>query len=121
MDIFLPVMESSVILAAHYAKAAGRESITGQDMAMGLMYAARNVTGKQIGSMYPEVYDEEDEEEEEEDEEDDAEEFTMYTGTEDEYAMKMNQCAQEWDAWEPETPAEAALKMAVNKAKEDYV
>ena len=120
MDIFLPVMESSIILAAHYAKAAGRDSITGQDMAMGLMYAARNVTGKQIGSMYPEVYDEEDEEEEDEDD-DDAEEFTMYTGTEDEYAMKMNQCAQDWDDWEPETPAEAALKIAVNKAKEDYV
>ena len=66
IDIFLPVMESSVVLAAHYAKATGRDCVTARDMCYGLMYAARTVTGKQIGSLFPEVYDEEDSGEEEE-------------------------------------------------------
>ena len=59
MDLFLPVMESATVLAAHYAKACGRTCITAQDMSYGLMYAARNVTGKHIGSLYPEIYEDE--------------------------------------------------------------
>jgi len=123
MDIFLPVMESSVVLAAHYAKATGRDCVTSKDMCYGLMYAARTVTGKQIGSLFPELYDEEsdEEEEEEEDEDEEEEQWTRYEGTENEHAIKMNQCADTWESWEPESPAEDALKNAVNKAMEEYV
>jgi hypothetical protein len=124
IDIFLPVFESSIVLAAHYAKATGRDCITPKDMRYGLMYAARTVTGKQIGSLFPEIYeqsdtDEEDEEEEDEDEEEP--EWIRYEGTDNEHAIKMNECADTWDEWEPESPAEAALKNAVNKAMEQYV
>ena len=122
IDIFLPVLESSVVLAAHYAKATGRDCVTAQDMCYGLMYAARTITGKQVGSLYPEIYEEgsdSDEEEEEEDEEE--EEWIRYQGTDNEHAVKMNDCADTWDAWEPESPAEYALKNAVNKAMEEYV
>lgn len=122
IDIFLPVMESSVVLAAHYAKACGRDCITSQDMCYGMMYAARNVTGKQLGSLFPEVYEEEDSGEEEGSEEDEVEtNWSRYNGTDNEHALNMNACADSWDAWEPETPAERALKNAVNKAKEEYV
>ena len=122
IDIFLPVLESSVVLAAHYAKATGRDCVTAQDMCYGLMYAARTVTGKQVGSLFPEIYDESDEEEEEEEnEEDEEEQWIRYEGTDNEHAVKMNECADTWDAWEPESPAEAALKNAVNKAMEQYV
>ena len=121
IDIFLPVLESSVVLAAHYAKATGRDCVTAQDMCYGLMYAARTVTGKQVGSLFPEVYDESDEEEDEENEEEEEEKWTRYEGTDNEHAIKMNECADTWDAWEPESPAEAALKNAVNKAMEQYV
>ena len=121
IDIFLPVLESSVVLAAHYAKATGRDCVTAQDMCYGLMYAARTITGKQVGSLFPEIYEEgsdSDEEEEEEDEEE--EQWIRYEGTDNEHAIKMNECADTWDAWEPESPAEAALKNAVNKAMEQY-
>ena len=122
IDIFLPVMESSVVLAAHYAKACGRDCVTSQDMCYGMMYAARNVTGKQLGSLFPEVYEEEDSGEEEGSEEDEVEtNWSRYDGTDNEHALNMNACADSWDAWEPETPAERALKNAVNKAKEEYV
>jgi len=122
IDIFLPVLESSVVLAAHYAKATGRDCVTAQDMCYGLMYAARTITGKQVGSLFPEIYEEgsdSDEEEEEEDEEE--EQWIRYEGTDNEHAIKMNECADTWDAWEPESPAEYALKNAVNKAMEEYV
>jgi hypothetical protein len=122
IDIFLPVLESSVVLAAHYSKATGRDCVTAQDVCYGLMYAARTITGKQIGSLFPEVYDEEDSGEEEEEYEDDAEEnWIRYEGTDNEHAIKMNECADTWDAWEPESPAERALKNAVNKAMKEYV
>jgi hypothetical protein len=125
IDIFLPVMESSVVLAAHYAKACGRDCVTSQDMCYGMMYAARNITGKQIGSMFPEVYDSEDDSGEEGSQPEDDEEveaaWSRYDGTDNEHAMNLNACADSWDAWEPETPAERALKNAVNKAKEEYV
>ena len=122
IDIFLPVLESSVVLAAHYAKATGRDCVTAQDMCYGLMYAARTITGKQVGSLFPEIYDESDEEEEDENEEDEEEPaWIRYEGTDNEHAVKMNECADSWDEWEPESPAEAALKNAVNKAMEQYV
>lgn len=124
VDIFLPVMESSVVLAAHYAKACGRDCVTSQDMCYGMMYAARNITGKKLGSLFPEVYENDSSEEEEEEEEDDEEvesHWARYNGTDNEHALSMNACADSWDAWEPETPAERALKNAVNKAKEEYV
>jgi hypothetical protein len=121
MDIFLPVMESSVVLAAHYAKATGRDCVTAQDVCYGLMYAARTVTGKQIGSLFPEVYDDEEDEEENEEEDDEEGKWIRYEGTDNEHAIKMNECADTWDAWEPESPAEAALKNAVNKAMKEYV
>jgi hypothetical protein len=123
IDVFLPVMESSVVFAAHYAKACGRDCVSSQDICYGMMYAARNITGKQIGSLFPEVYAQEDSDEEEEDEEEDEddENWTRYDGTDDDYALNMNECADTWDAWEPDSPAERALKNAVNKAKEEYV
>ena len=122
IDIFLPVLESSVVLAAHYAKATGRDCVTAQDMCYGLMYAARTVTGNQIGSLFPEIYEEDEEEDEKEEEDEDEEgQWTRYEGTDIEIAVKMNECADTWEAWEPESPAECALKNAVNKAMEQYV
>jgi hypothetical protein len=84
-------------------------------MRYGMMFAARNVLGKQIGSLYPEIYDEEDEEDEEEDEEQDEDVWTRYEGQEDDMALQMNQCADSWNEWEPDTPAETMLKKAIDK------
>ena len=113
MDLFLPVMESATVLAAHYTKACGRNCITAQDMSYGLMYAVRNVTGKHIGSLYPEIY--EDEESGTDSDSDSVEDaWTRYEGS-DETALKMNECADTWNMWIPENPTERALKNAVDK------
>ena len=112
-DIFLPVIESSMVLASHYAKACGRSTVTGQDVEIGLKYAIRNVLGKQLGSLFPEIYDSEESDEELEVVDDSEEPFTRYQGTEELY-VKMNECLETWDDWEPETPAERILKNACN-------
>ena len=129
IELFLPVMESATVLAAHYSQACGRDCVVAKDMRYGMMYAARNVAGRHVGSLYPEVYedsgtesegealsdeDEEDEEGEEEEEEEDDPEWTEYEGTEDDMATKMNECARTWADWVPANPTEAALKSAVD-------
>ena len=125
IELFLPVMESATVLAAHYSQACGRDCVVAKDMRYGMMYAARNVAGRHVGSLYPEVYDEEEEEEEDEDyeeedqeeeeeEEEDDPEWTEYEGTEDDMANKMNECARTWADWIPANPTEAALKSAVD-------
>ena len=105
MELFLPCMETAMVIAGHYAKSCGRDTVVSQDVRYGLMFAARHVLGKQIGTMFPEAY--------EEDEEDEEDEWTRYEG-DDERLVLVNKCADEWDSWEPETPAEFALKNAVD-------
>ena len=117
LDLFLPVMESATVLAAHYAQACSRDVVTGHDMKMGLMYAARNVIGKQVGTLFPELYDE-DEDEDEDDWEEVEGEWSRYEGTDNDMAVKMNECADTWASWVPETPAELAIKNAVDKQNE---
>lgn len=120
LDLFLPVMESAVIVAAHYAHGCGRDTVLAQDVCYGLMFAARNVIGKQVGSLFPEIYDDEDSEEDSESDSDQEDpEWSRYEG-DDEMLQKINECADSWEAWEPESPAEHALKSAVEKAKESY-
>jgi len=114
MNIFIPVYESAVILAAHYAKACGRSTVTATDIQYGFRFAARNVTGKQLGTLFPELNDSDSDEEMEEMEEDD-EPFTRYEGS-DEQLLKVNECYDTWAEWEPETPAEKSLKKSIDKA-----
>jgi len=122
IEIFKPVMESATVLAAHYAKACGRDVVLAQDMHMGMMFAARHVTGRQVGSLFPEIYEEAESDADEDSESsgswetvsDDELEWTRYEG-QDEQALAMNACADSWDSWVPETPAEHALKNAVDK------
>lgn len=116
IDIFLPVLESAMIYASHYCKACGRDTVTSTDMDYGWKYAARITLGNKLGSFFPEIYEEEEDsedEEEEDSEEDEEEEFTRYTGTEELY-VKMNEVHDTWNDWIPETPAECAIKNAID-------
>ena len=139
IELFLPVMESATVLAAHYAQACGRDCVVSKDMRYGLMYAARNVAGRHVGSLYPEIYEgdedsgtesegdedsgtesegEDEESDQDEEDEESEEEWTEYVPVEgvepDDMALKMNECARTWDEWIPSNPTEAALKSAVD-------
>lgn len=124
LDIFRPVMESATVMAAHYAKACGRDVVLQEDMRLGMMYAARYVTGRQVGSLFPEIYegsgtDSDSESSASWETVSDSElAWTKYEGTEDDHAIKMNECADTWDAWEPQNFSERALKNAIDKQRD---
>jgi hypothetical protein len=121
IDIMTPVMESSVVLAGHYAKSCGRDCVTARDVAYSMRYCARNLTGKHIGTLFPEIYD--DDSEWETDSEQDVsdadavleEEFTRYEGS-DELMNSVNEAFDTWDDWVPQSPAEDMLKNAIEKS-----
>ena len=65
INIIQPILERSMVLAAEYAKACGRDIVLGEDMESAMKYCAMNEVGKKTGTYFPEIYDESDSEEEE--------------------------------------------------------
>ncbi len=115
LELFKPVIETATIIAAQYCKACGRSTVTSDDMKMGMRFAARRVPGVQNESMFPEIYDEDSDEEEDEYEEVDEEEepFTRYEGV-DPQMILVNEMSDTWEEWEPDTPMQIMLKMAID-------
>lgn len=114
MDVFLPVIESSMVLAAHYAKCSGRETVTVKDLEYAMKYVAQNHVGDKIGSMFPEIYEEDSSGSESDFVTDEEEPFTLYEG-QDEWCIKMNNSFETWDSWIPTCPAELYIKNAIEK------
>lgn len=112
IDIFLPVLESSMVLAGHYTKHCNRDVITSMDLQYAMKYMAMNHVGKTIGSLFPEIY--EDTDTESDHDEPQEEEFTRYTGK-DKYCLEMNQAYDSWDQWVPENYAEKMIKKAIDE------
>jgi hypothetical protein len=113
IEIIQPVLESAVILASHYCRACGRTTVTAMDMQYGMRYAARNVLGTKIGTMFPEEEDESDSDSLPELVDDDDEPFTRYSG-DDKTFIEINECFDTWDEWEPDSPAATLLKNAID-------
>ena len=119
IDVVRPVMEQSMVLAAEYAKACGRDMVVGKDMEYAMKYCAMNEVGKKMGTHFPEIYEESSGDEDEDEDEDDAifdvEEipFTRYSGREYKY-VKMNMAHDNWDTWVPKNPTEQMLKNAID-------
>lgn len=67
--------------------------------------------------MFPELLESDEEEEDDEIEivPDDEDPFTRYQGTEDDLALRMNECYDTWAEWEPSNPAEMSLKKSIDK------
>ena len=118
MNAIQPVLENSVIVAAEYCKATGRNVVTALDMEYGMKWCAMNVTGRVFGSILPE------EEQTDSDSDDDDmvvqesemgfdDEFREYDG-EDPAFLEVNQAVRDWADWEPETPVEIMIKNAIN-------
>lgn len=115
IDIMQPVLESSMILAAQYAKGCGRSTVTGQDVQFAMKFAARNLVGKQIGTLFPELAEaDSDSESSVEEVDEDEEPFTRYTG-DDELLNNINAAVDTWEEWEPTGLAETLLRDSINK------
>lgn len=115
VDIVQPVMEQSVVLAAEYCRACGRDVVLPEDMEYAMKYCAMHLVGRTIGSIAPEVYESGDEDDDEDDEDEDEEEppFERYSGDDPKYTG-MNEAYDGWHAWEPQNPTEHLLKNAIN-------
>ena len=115
INIIQPILERSMILAAEYAKACGRDMVVGEDLEYAMKYCAMNEVGKKTGTYFPEIYEESSDDESEDDIELEVEEipFTRYTGREYKF-VKMNMAYDNWNTWEPKNPSELLLKNAIN-------
>jgi len=111
INIIQPVLERTMVLAAEYAKASGRDMVLGEDLKYAMKYCAMNEVGKKMGTHFPEIYEEDEEEDEEDDIEFEDEEipFTRYTGREYKF-VKMNMAYDTWDAWEPKKSVRINVK-----------
>lgn len=119
IDVYRPVVESAMVVAAEYCKATGRTIVVSRDIEMGMKFAARHILGTHMGTMFPEIDDEESDDEVDEEgtvsEEDIDEEWSRYEGTDERFNM-INASADTWDEWEPDTPVGRALKSAIEKS-----
>ena len=117
MDLFRPVIEQSIVLAAHYATKSGRDTVLHLDSVYAMRFCARNMVGKHLGSLYPEIYEETDSQEDDEEDyvvDDTDVEFSRYSG-DDELLTKVNECYDTWDTWIPGNDAERMIKNAIDK------
>ena len=121
IDIITPVMESAVVLSGHYAKACGRNTILAKDMEYCLKYCAMHTVGQQIGSYFPDMYEDENSEDEDEiqivDEEDELP-FEPYSGDDDRF-KKIIDAYDAWDNWIPTNPSEEMIKNAIDSNGDD--
>ena len=114
IDIMTPVLEGSMIAAAHYAKACNRDTVTSVDMKYGMRYCAQHCVGKHIGTLFPELDSDDDDASSIEEVDEDDEPFTRYSG-DDEIMNTMNTSYDNWDQWVPESIVEIMLKDAIDK------
>jgi hypothetical protein len=114
-NLLMPVMERSTILAAEYSKACGRDTLLPEDMEYAMKYCAMYTVGQDVGSLFPEIYEEEEEEEEEMPivDPEDCPPFERYSG-DDPTFLQMNEAYDRWDSWQPQNPTEQMLKNAIN-------
>jgi hypothetical protein len=116
INIVQPVMESSIVLAGEYAKACGRDFVTGKDVDYALKYTAQTYVGKFLGTLFPELHDDDSDSDDsiEVIEENEENCFTRYEG-EDETMIKINDAYDNWEEWKPTNIMEQMLQDAVNK------
>ena len=115
MELLKPVLETAVIVAAHYSKACGRNTVTAKDMQLGMRFAARRVPGVENESLFPEIYEDSSDSDESDIEvvDEDDEPFTRYEG-DDPNILLINEMSDTWDEWEPELPIQVLLKMSID-------
>ena len=106
INIVQPVIEKSTLLAAEYCKACGRDVILSEDMEYAMKYCAMNTVGQVIGSIIPDIYDEEESDEEvEEVDPEDCPPFVRYSGSDPDF-IQVNEAYDRWDSWIPQNPTE---------------
>lgn len=109
--------------ACKYAKSAGRDNMSGQDIIIALQYEAHEFTYRQQSNENESDSESEPESDcesvGENDSDEQADTFTR-SYSNDPLIEKMNYYHDTWDSWDPEVPIERTLKNAVDNAIEMY-
>jgi len=113
MDIMVPVMERSIVLAGHYTKACGRNTILPGDLEYAMKYCAIHTVGLSLGSILSDEDSDEDEDEDSDSEEEEEPLFVRYTG-DDPTFLQVNDAYDRWNDWVPQNPTEQLLKNAID-------
>ena len=109
--------------ACKYAKSAGRDNMSGQDIIIALQYEAHEFTYRHHSNNYEESESEDGSDSEsvgENDTDDTQADIFTRSFSNDPLIEKMNYYHDTWESWEPEIPIERTLKDAVDKAIELY-
>ena len=118
--------EQAITIGVKYAHAAGRDTLTSEDIQYALQYQAKHflensqneedletkLNGYSEGT---ESDEEEIDEEEIDEEESDEEEFTRAENSNDPVICEMNRCHDEWENWVPSNLIETLIKNAVDQ------
>ena len=116
VDIFLPVLEQSMVIAGHYSKGCERDVLLPEDVEYATKYCAMRKVGQTVGSTMPEIYEGDSDDSGSEIEEvpvEECPEFVRYSG-DDPFLNEVNLAYDTWDTWVPQSPAEEMLKNAVD-------
>ena len=117
INIIQPILEQSVILAAEFAKACGRDTVLSEDLEYAMKYCTMYEVSKKIGTHFPDIYDESDSEDDDEietiDETEEDIKFERYSGREYKF-VKMNLAYDKWENWVPTNPSEQMLKNTID-------
>jgi hypothetical protein len=108
--------------ACVYAKSAGRENMTGQDIIIALQYEAHEFPYRNYNNENDEESSDEDDDDCESIGETGDEEADVFTKSysNDPLIEKMNYYHETWDSWNPDIPIEITLKNAVDNAMGIY-
>ena len=127
-NLLLVFAEKSILFAAHYAKNAGRDNLSGQDTIYSLQFLCHEFMNlsdlEDCVKQLIKNTDEEDSDEEDSDEEDSDEEDTDFfsrANNDDVICAKMNKYHDEWDSWNPTDDIEILLKRNVDKTIQDFI
>ena len=116
IGLITPILEGSVIVAAEYVKACGRNTITARDTEYAMKYCARNMVGKCIGTMFPELQDDSESDDETIIEVDEDESpFIRYAGPPgNQLVDDIHHAVDTWGEWEPTNMTESMLMGSIN-------
>jgi hypothetical protein len=110
--LLIPCLEAAFILAAEYSSACKRATMTSRDFEYALKFSARRVLGYQTETFFPEMQDDEDPDDVL-DVDEDEEVWTRYDGPDSRFQM-VNEAAETWGAWVPETELQDAMKRSID-------
>lgn len=107
-----------MVLAAHYAKNCDRDTVTSIDVNYAMKFLTMNHVGDKVGSMFPEIYEDDSSDEDDIEIDEGPENFTRYPDSgSDDWCKKMNESYDLWDSWQPTCMVEMALKKSIDEKK----